>query len=109
MLRINKYYRQAIAIRTINDNGYRLRVSISHDNGRYRAYFAQERVNGYCVEFEPLAECNGWTSVKDGRFNRKLLEKFDTILTDNIEKYYNLWANKQYQELALAIRTDCNA
>ena len=93
-------------------NKHFLSVRISHNNGRFIAVWTQEideYKNGYKSTLSrPFDDCNGRITIKDARFNLKWLEKADKLLADNLQKYFNIWNNGQYQELANTLYNDFN-
>lgn len=87
-------------------------VRISHYNGRYSAIWKQEIdeiKDGYKTTTSmPFADYNGRTTLKDGRLSKVFLTKADTILENNMDKYFDLWTAEKYQELCNEIHADFN-
>ena len=116
MIRITQWTRQAAQEKEIKtlDNGDKqlFVISINHSGGQYRAHWemaTDEYKNGYKSRLTiPYADYNGQTVLKNGRFSRAQLEKADKQLADNLEKYFNLWAAGEYQQLCNEIHADFN-
>lgn len=115
MIRISSYTRQAdanIKIKTLENGDEQFFViRINHDFcNTYKAHWelaTHEHRNGYTsVLTIPTADYNGQTTLKTGRFNRKWLEKAESVLTNNINKYFDIWQQEKYQELCNEIHKD---
>lgn len=114
MIKITEWTREArteIEIKT-RDNGDKeiFELYFSHHNGQYRAHWGQvvdEYRQGYKSRLSiPYADYNGQTVIKNGRFNRKYLEKADKALEENKAKYFELWQAERHQDLCNELHKD---
>lgn len=93
-------------------NKHFLTIAISHRNGQFIAVWTHEideaKTNYTSTLTIPTADCNGKITIKDARFSIKYLEKADKLLADNLHKYFDIWNDGQYQELANTLYNDFN-
>lgn len=118
MIIYTQYTHEAQQIRDIdadfNEDGDKrvFVIRILHYNGRYLAKWEQQTQqirDGYRSTLTiPTADYNGRTTLKDGRLSKAFLTKADTILGNNLDKYFNLWTAEKYQELCNEIHADFN-
>lgn len=116
MIKITQYTRaseHAHNIKTFdNGNIERFFLSISHNNGTYYASWKRETIehkDGYnTTTYKPFDEDSGRVAIKSGRFSRAFLEKCDKFIADNLQKYYELWQQGEYMQLANELYNNIN-
>ena len=85
-------------------------ITVSHYQGRWKARWemiTDEYRDGYKSRLStPMAEYNGQTTIKEGRFSLNKLERAEKLLGENVDRYYDLWTQEKYQELCNQLHED---
>lgn len=104
----NKYF-----IRDVDNGKQYFAVILYGDAGRYWVCWQRQTVeirNDFIsTMFTPFDDENGRGDIKYARFSKSFLEKCDKVIENNMEKYYNLWANQTNHDLFMALYNDLNA
>lgn len=114
MIKITQYTRRAEARKLYAQDDQRnnlyFSIAITHSNGFYSCIWQQqteELRTGYSsIITRPFDLCNGRTTLQGRRFSRGYLEKADKILAENLEKYFSIWKQEDYQRLCNEIHSD---
>ena len=114
MIKNNQYTREAWQEieNKILENGdiQKFIVKYYHYNGFWCAgweLITEQKRNGYMSRLSiPTADYNGRTRIQAGRFSASKLQKLESVLYNNKDKYFNLWQQGKYQELCNELHAD---